>query len=237
MTSVKRGEMTDFVSDMKDEFPGFVVRPRGERDEYAVASYFEPDKVQASLIGLDAFAMKDRREALERARDTGEMAITAKLEHVVPGEKGRGLGMFLPVYEIDAPRITVAERRKSLRGWVFTPVMAESLFEGLAADNPDIDVDLFDGPEVDEDKVLFDSREDNLERAIEGESAYQARRDLVVGGRPWTLLFSSTEDFEALEGYADILTAILGALLSLAVWVAVRMLGRGTSAPTRWPRK
>jgi CHASE1-domain containing sensor protein len=61
----------------KLELPNYKIRPEGERQVYAPITRMEPmagDNLKA--LGLDVFAVPIARVAIERARDTNEVAIT-----------------------------------------------------------------------------------------------------------------------------------------------------------------
>jgi len=61
-------------------FPDYKIKPEGEREEYTSIIYLEPFDVRnQQAFGYDMFSQVVRREAMEKARDTGETAITGKV--------------------------------------------------------------------------------------------------------------------------------------------------------------
>src|SRR5207244_10573019 len=54
-------------------YPQFAVRPPGERHEYVVIHYVSPYKGNERGLGLDLMADPERRQVVERTRDTGEI--------------------------------------------------------------------------------------------------------------------------------------------------------------------
>ena len=61
-------------------FPDYAIRPAGVRAEYTSIIYLEPfDWRNQRAFGFDMFSEATRRAAMERARDTGGTAISAKV--------------------------------------------------------------------------------------------------------------------------------------------------------------
>src|SRR5256885_864694 len=57
--------------------PEFAIKPPGDRPEYAVLTYLEPMGKNVVAWGLDLNADPLRRSAMDRARDTGEIASSS----------------------------------------------------------------------------------------------------------------------------------------------------------------
>ncbi|HEX6734186.1 MAG TPA: CHASE domain-containing protein, partial [Azonexus sp.] len=138
----------------------FDVWPPGEREEYASILYLEPlDGINRQALGYDMFSEAVRRDALERARDTGRAAVSGKVTLVQEkaGTERAGFLMYLPVYRENAPRETIAERRQALQGFVHSAFRAEDLMRNVLGNQlKDVDLLLYDEEEK-PDKLLFDS--------------------------------------------------------------------------------
>jgi CHASE1-domain containing sensor protein len=99
------------------------------RTEYYPLYYMEPPNHVA--LGLEETALSARRLALERARDSGETAMSERLV-LVQDERSTSVIAFHPVYRHGERPTDVAGRRASIRGLaavVFrvAPVLAASL--------------------------------------------------------------------------------------------------------------
>src|SRR2546426_3184963 len=57
--------------------PQFAIKPPGERPEYAVLTYIEPMGKNVAAWGLDLNADPLRRSAMDRARDSGQIASSS----------------------------------------------------------------------------------------------------------------------------------------------------------------
>ncbi len=76
-------------------YPGYAVRPPGQRAWYAPITYLEPSSESNLLaFGYDIWSEAVRRAALEQARDTGQAAMTGKIQLVQDG--GSAAGAWLP---------------------------------------------------------------------------------------------------------------------------------------------
>jgi PAS domain S-box-containing protein len=73
------------------------------------------------ILGTDMMELVSRREALERARDTGKIAVTDPVELLTDRSRNRGIGQiaYMPVYARGADISTPAGRTAGLAGWTF----------------------------------------------------------------------------------------------------------------------
>src|SRR5260370_22312589 len=74
-------------------YPRFAIRPPGARPEYVVIEYVSPFTGNERSLGLDLMADPARRQAVERARDTGTMVATGAIALVSTGEPGVSMGL------------------------------------------------------------------------------------------------------------------------------------------------
>lgn len=116
-------------------FGRYTLQPPGERDYFAPISYIEPlTGRNLKALGFDISTVPAVRDALERARDTGEAALSAAL--TLQQDAGRNDSvatvMYLPIYAKPHDPETVDGRRMALLGWVSAPIRIEELLHGMA---------------------------------------------------------------------------------------------------------
>ena len=99
-------------------YPDFTIRPAGERPEYTVLTYLEPDSLLAERMGVDIGANPLVAQALGQARDSGEISASGQVIMIKGPPAHAGLGMRLPVYRNGMPQGSVAERRAAYQGSV-----------------------------------------------------------------------------------------------------------------------
>src|SRR5262245_2533978 len=94
---------------------GTLVRA-ARRAEYIPVYYSESVSRNGRALGFDAASDPTRREALNRARDTGQPTATDPLRLIQDFEREGGFVVFLPIYKPGLPHDTVEEHRVNVQG-------------------------------------------------------------------------------------------------------------------------
>ena len=174
--------------------------------EHYVTSYVEPAPVAAVILGRDLATEPRRREAAERARDTGAATLTRKIRFL----SDNGWMSFVPVYMDGAPLGTVAQRRAAFIGWVAIAFTSEALFRSALAGVQDlIDLDAFDDSAT-PDNLLFASQ---AKPAVP--TSFERVTKLELAGNTWSLGWKRTPRFPSLSKTPSAWAAGSTALLSL----------------------
>ncbi|MFU2488844.1 CHASE domain-containing protein [Thauera sp. WH-1] len=200
-------------------FPDYRIQPPGERDPYSSIVYLEPftDR-NLRAFGFDMYAEPVRREAMERARDTGRAALSGKVTLVQEdGEDTQaGFLIYLPVYADGASPDDLDSRRATLHGFVYSPFRARDMMRSIFADGlRDADIEVFDAALAD-DTLLFAS---SPRRRT---AHHSVLHQVEFAGRPWLVRFSSTETFEADNASAEPTLILLGgSALSLMLFAVM----------------
>src|SRR2546427_4738601 len=197
------------------------VWPPGRRAEYTPILYLEPlDERNRAAIGYDMFTERGRREAMERARDTGEASASSKVTLIqeIDDQKQPGFLIYVPVYRKGAPTTTPEERRAALVGYLYSPFRADDLLQGIVGPetNSDraLDFRIFDGAKPTTADLLHSSYDPA--RADPDLSRVTYRIDMA--GRPWTLEFVHLRPFASIRPWLAPLTFIGGLILSVALF-------------------
>lgn len=185
----------------REGFPGYDVRPPGSRPLYTPILFLEPfDERNQRAFGYDMFSEPTRREAMERARDTGEPAISGKVTLVQETSTGiqAGFLMYFPVYATGVQLDTVADRRAALQGFVYCPFrmnifMEDVLEHGFAG----LGVEVFDGSEPVASDLMFQSAPEHISELGTRKPLFTTLVHKEFFGRVWTLRFYSLPEFEA----------------------------------------
>ena len=213
------------LADMRQRgFASYAVRPPGPRAVYTPITHIEPlEGENLKVLGFDVSTIDVAREALDRARDTGQLAVSGRLPLLQGQEKGMlpGLVMYQPVYDRSARLNDVQGRRDGLRGWVSAPFRMSDVIAGLSAEfDADVGLEIFDV-----DISASDSRLFGKPSAVDAEQAHMSTtRRVDFGGRHWTLRMHPLAAFEArYDTGAHALVAGVGALMGLLlggmVWI------------------
>ncbi len=200
-------------------FPDFHVWPSGGAGDLRSAIvYLEPfDWRNQRAFGYDMFSEPVRRAAMEHARDSGRAAISGKIRLVqeTSREVQSGFVMYLPVYRAGAPLDNLAERRKALQGFVYSPFRMDDLMRGIFGGRPpDLALEVFDGSRADPAARMYGHAAQGTGRA-----AFRTSRTLAVNGHRWTLRLTSLPLFDAqLTGMRPWFVLGAGVLISLLLF-------------------
>jgi PAS domain S-box-containing protein len=167
------------------------------RDAYFPVFYVEPREGNEAALGFDLASDATRREALERARDTGSPTATSRIRLVQNVDDRFGVLIFQPIYRNGAPTGTIDDRRQNLAGFtlgVFT--IGDVLAETIAyLGRKGIDLYMFDECARPGERLLALHpsrlrRTPPAPRPNEAElmSGLHAASRLNVGGRTWLLV-------------------------------------------------
>ncbi|MBF0124604.1 MAG: CHASE domain-containing protein [Magnetococcales bacterium] len=211
-------------------FPDYTIQPPGERDLYAAVAYLEPvTERNLRALGYDMYTEPVRREAMERARDSGGAALSGRVTLVQEDDQHgqAGVLMYLPVYGHAAPCATVEQRRASLIGWIYAAFRMDDLMIGTLGGRylTDIDLEIFDGSEILPAALMYDS-DAVLESNRVVVAFYKNHQYIDFMERRWTVVLHSEPWFEArldlqrplVVLYASLLSSLL---LSLLVWLMI----------------
>jgi len=198
--SITAPEIPTVEARMRQYHTDFRVWPEGDRDAYSTIVYLEPQDVRnRAALGYDMFSEAIRRDAMERARDRGQRATSARVELVQEIEEDDlqpGFLIYLPIYRGARIPETVENRRERLIGWVYSPFRAGDLFDHsfeLRERPSEIAFSVFDGETTDEADLLYRSARSETDPAI----VLRDERVIQIGDRPWTLQIETTPSFAA----------------------------------------
>ncbi|HEY6100472.1 MAG TPA: PAS domain S-box protein, partial [Anaeromyxobacter sp.] len=193
---------------------------------------------------LDAATRPENREAMERARDTGEAAMSQRLALFRQGE-GSGFVIFLPLYRGTRPPATVEERRQSFEGFVAATFRPDRLMDDLfgASRGEPVDLELFDAPAASPSRLIYDRTPGSP-----GPRELSRTVPVVFGGQTWTLHLATLPAFhslaERLVPYWVLGSALLISVLAFVITLlqtraltAARRLGADLQAAERRLRR
>ena len=233
--SFTHGEKDALVQRMRvSVHEDFHVWPDGARDEYTPIIYIYPlSNRNEKAIGYDMFADPVRRQAMEKARDTGTPAASGRVRLIQePENEGQsGFLIYAPVYRNGASINSVDERRKALVGYVYSPYRIDDFLGPITAEATDVSLQIYDGAEVKEAYFLHGVAAE----APPSDLRFTKNDQLDVAGRQWTLSYAIKPSFE--RGSSRPLlkyTIIIGVLLSLLFFAVTRAEVRARSRAEDW---
>ena len=223
---IRPEELAAHLARIRDEgFPDYSIRPPGERTLYTSIIYLEPFRDRnLRAFGFDMYAEPVRRAAMDRARDTGEAALSGKVELVqeTGTQVQAGTLMYVPVYRHGAPVDTLGQRRAALIGWTYSPYRMNDLMAGMLGDwmsreGKGVDLTIYEGAEVSPGSRLSASQPAVTPQP---HSPLRQQRTLDFNRRQWLLVFNRAAPASGI-GYASAWSTLIGglALSALLFWL------------------
>lgn len=204
----------------RNGYPDFAIKPAGDRPTYFVIEYIEPFLPNRAAMGFDINSEPMRRAAAERARDTGQVAVTGRVVLVQDPTKQPGLLILLPVYDRGMPHSTVEEKRRALLGFVYTPLRIKDLIEEALpnARQQGLELKIYHNKELmyDSDRLQQVDRS-KLQKLLHQETS------LNVAGETWQLYFTH-QTSKAFWMPTPILVLSGGTLISFLLFGIMRSL-------------
>lgn len=194
---VLNDELSAHITNIRKEgFSNYTIFPEGKRDAYAPVVYIEPfNGRNLRAFGFDTYSEPMRQIAMANARDTGKPSLTGKIELVQETgvEVQAGTIMYVPVYEHNALKDTIEQRRGALKGWISGVYRMDDLLFGILNDwqqhvKDTIELKIYDGNTSIPSNLLFHNTKNNSH--IPPSSFYQ-ERIINFNGHQWLLSFDT----------------------------------------------
>ena len=212
----------------------FRIWPETTRPDLFPVAYLEPEDARnEAALGYDMFDEPARREAMERARDTGKSAASSRLMLVqeISPERQAGFLIYFPVYEGGTVPETIEERRTRLQGFVYCAFRAGDLFTRIFNEEaPGAQLEIFDGSNTDNGNLLFRSATEKLS-PLPFRKSFVDVKTVDISGRTWTTRFFAQPELE--QVWIVLLLLAGGSLLSGAMFYLTRAEGRARRAAER----
>lgn len=224
--NVSKSDLPDYLKSARlDDYPDFTNHPETNFEDKFIIRFIEPLARNRAAVGLDIGFETHRREAAERARDTGKPALTKKIELVQDANKYPGFLLLIPYYDTKDTPSTLKDRMAHHRGWIYAPFIGRNFLQGLVnVSKSQLDFSVYDGGDTGKDHLIYttNAHADERPRA----EAFHKKTEVVIAGRDWTILWQATDKFSA-PANVDISTyvAVIGAILSVMLYlIFVRIL-------------
>ena len=164
------------------------IKPEGDRAQYAPIVRIEPfEGSNVKALGFDLASNPGLVDALERARDTGAMALTGRVKLVQDETDALpAVVMYLPIYARGRSVDTLEERRDALVGWVSGPFRMADLMAGLKQQFPDdIGFDIYEGETISSAAQLFLGQHGSGAASVVTALSTTRTLDMGANAGPW----------------------------------------------------
>ena len=176
----------------------------GNRPEYVPVGFIEPYKGNEIALGYDVYSDKPRREAIDRATDTGEIAATALITLVQKPRNQHGILAFLPIYRKGSPHQTLEQRRSNISGYAVAVFLGGDIVTAALKDmnREGLSYRLIDEGAPSAEQLIFSSDQKELKPLVLQENGLFGRNfslasglAIPVGGRSWRIEVVPTQDY------------------------------------------
>jgi signal transduction histidine kinase/CheY-like chemotaxis protein len=225
---VLKDDMPAFLSQIPPEYADrFTDFPDTSYPDRFIIRYVGSVDDSGQVLGTDISFEQSRREAAERARDTGTPIMTDIIRRQIVRTQNEAAPSFLlliPAYWGGDVPDDIESRRRNIRGWVDAPFVGASLLRDLSAISANqVAFSVYDGTELTAEQRIFSH--DSV--AAEPDShAFSTQTTYDIAGQVWTINWYTTGQFDApsnvytpryLLAFGVISTLLLSSLLHLLV--------------------
>ena len=211
-------EVREHNDTQEEIYQNYHVHPPGNRPEYFVIEYSEPLLQNFQAIGLDVGHEPVRRQAAERARDTGEPAATGRIILVQDEAKTPGFLMYLPIYRPEMPISNIAQRRRAFFGFIYAPFRVIDLVnEGVPESvQHNFNLVIYNGNDL-----IYGDAEDLPNAEIRSHFRYYREVSLDVAGEIWNLYFTSKPNLTISGDNLPPIVLAVGSITTLLLFAIV----------------
>jgi len=209
----------------EEGFPDYSIRPDGERAVYTSIVFLEPfDERNKQAFGFDMYQEEVRRDAMDRARNTGQAALSGRVTLVqeIKGEVQAGFLIYVPTYQKDAPLSTIKQRQDALVGYVYSPFRMNNFINGAITPVAGVSVEIFDGSDPDnleQDRVMYGA-------PVSDNPFHVVARTVKFGGSAWTVRYSASQGYglDSLRSLAPYVPLLVGGIVGIALFALTYLL-------------
>ncbi|OHU91838.1 MULTISPECIES: CHASE domain-containing protein [Pseudoalteromonas] len=216
---VKPHEQAQFVEQAKQQRPdkSFQIKQLTPHDKSRfIIQFIEPERRNASAVGLDIGSESMRRRAALEAAMSDEPRLTAPITLVQANNKAQqGFLILMAIYRSDAP-FKPSERLDNVVGWSYAPILIDEILSSMRSLSDDIVMSISDV--TPDDGIVFFTHGDKSHQLNE----YSQYQRITLFGRQWHISLSATSAFiYELELKRPIQSAIWAVGLSLLLAILV----------------
>jgi PAS domain S-box-containing protein len=215
---------TDFHISERNAAGNFIVA--GLRETYTPVTYIEPLSTNRKALGYDVASEPLRRQAMQRASESGQLAMTAPIRLVQDAQQEPGALLFYPVYRHAAAPTDASAGKQALEGYATAVLRFRELIDVALRDYPRSDFALHLADITDAEPALMYGRSaDNLPAYAR---PFIWQESWPVGGRRLQLSIAPSQELlqhnQSRQSWAQLVGGLL--LCSLLGGVLLSITGR-----------
>lgn len=230
----------EFAVVERDDSAGLV--PVADRQDYVAVHFIEPYDINKGAHGFDVGSNTTRRQAFEKARDTGQPVATSRITLVQETGEQFGVLVFMPVYKRGAMPVTIEDRRQQIEGYMVSVLRGGDIVNAALDDiaSERFTFRLFDDSAPRSEQFLFQSRRaDDSVRVLDETGVFGGAAEFAVttlidfAGRRWRFEINPAPEFLAQNRSANSWIILLGGVLITGFIASFFLLVSGRSEMLR----
>jgi two-component system, OmpR family, sensor kinase len=211
----------------KSGHPDFKIKSDFKNDHLTPIMFIEPFTGRnLRAFGFDMYSESIRREAMDRALETGKPAMSKKVVLMQEYSKDiqPGLLLYLPVYRNPETTKTTEDRKRNIVGFVYTTFRAHDVMQTMFKNFSELQIEIYDGNKPSKQNILFNSNPVLHQTTSTGE--FVSDTSIYPAGSQWKIIISSAKTFGSnIEQRHPALVLILGlAITFLMVMVSLNII-------------
>jgi signal transduction histidine kinase/CheY-like chemotaxis protein len=200
----------------------------GAAERCPVVFFDPPSQGNRRLRGFDLASEVRTRQAMIAARDSGQPAVSRQLDRTANTRTGGNLFVFIPVYRT-ASAATVEVRRRTMFGFVFSPLNSERLFEHIVElTDPALAFEIFEDPAETSAGVAI-----GVSSPASEPVRYESSELVHVNGRDWVVNVKSLGGQAAVVPEEARRALLGGTLISFMLFLITRAQARAWETAAR----
>ncbi|TAN67658.1 MAG: PAS domain S-box protein [Methylobacter sp.] len=212
------------------------------RPVYVPVDFIEPYKGNEVALGFDVYSDRLRHEAIDRAKDTGEITTTSQITLVQELGHQNGVLTLMPVYRSGLPHKTLEERRLNIAGYMVAVFRGKDIVTAALKDinRERLSYRLIDESAPAAEQLIFSSDRKELkalslqEKGLFGRNlSLISRSAITVGGRQWRFEVTPTQEYLAAHREDNAWLILLSGLMLTSIVGAFAMVSSGRGSHLR----
>ncbi len=204
----------------KNFYADFQIKSPFKNDFLTPITYIEPFSGRnLRAVGFDMYSDDTRREAMDRAMNTGMAALTKKVILVQETETNPqpGFLLYMPVYRNPESVESIEDRKRNIKGFVYFPFRAKEILHDVSERFKDVHIKIYDGEHIEQENLLFDS-----DHAAADSDETLTQNLLNIAGTPWLLSVGVDDEFGSdIEKSQPIIILTFGIILSVLFFMMI----------------
>jgi PAS domain S-box-containing protein len=220
-------ELDHHIQKLRNQgFNDYSVWPAAEREVFSPVVFMEFfDASSQQMLGYDMFSDQVYKTAMEKARDSRKVTLSAKVELIHTELQTPGFLLFAPLIGTGIPLDTSDESRAIIRGYIFSMFVVDDFMREILKDSePRVNFKLYDGSGASPATLMYTSHVSSGVPAERSRPMFTAQKVLDIYNHQWTLVFEPTALFEAeVDKYTTIIIVSAGILCTLLFFVILKL--------------